>query len=116
MPATIKVKGALEEITRVKKLFETTQKQKIGQSVTNMAADMKAATPIDTGLARSSWRIVETGNKDIPYKVENLVPYIEFLNAGSSKQAPPYFIEKIALSYGKPVGAVVQIKESPEVL
>lgn len=116
MAFTMKLKGAANELLKIQKAVTETNMRNIEKSVKAMAVEMKNATPVDTGLAKASWNVVATGNKDAPYKVENTVPYIELLNAGSSKQAPPYFIEKIALSYGKPVGAVVSIKESPEVL
>lgn len=78
-------------------------------------------TPVDTGRARSNWmpslnvpnvRIVEPG--DITsvdtvfskYKIgdtiliTNSLPYIKFLNAGSSRKAPAGFVED-ALAIGK---------------
>jgi hypothetical protein len=39
---------------------------------------------------------------------------MEYLNAGSSQQAPARFIERIALNYGAPVGTIVT-KNSSEV-
>ena len=52
---------------------------------------LQEATPIDTGNARENWRI----EKD---KIVNDTEYIDVLNAGSSKQAPAYFIEKTLLT------------------
>lgn len=72
-------------------------------------------TPIDTGYARSRWvydkeillRVsFKLSNKyfikftDEVYTVTNDAPYIEYLNRGSSKQAPAFFIEKTLLSQG----------------
>jgi HK97 gp10 family phage protein len=72
-------------------------------------ADVKLTTPVDTGRARNSWYIGYTERyidstfssatilveKDKPTKiiVTNGTTYIEFLNDGSSKQAPTRFIE-----------------------
>jgi hypothetical protein len=78
-----------------------------------------AATPIDTGYARSRWEYAEqtkfkisfkfsnkflVGFTDKIYTVTNDTPYIIYLNKGSSKQAPSFFIEKTLISQGyKPI-------------
>lgn len=47
------------------------------------------ATPVDTGQARASWRISKTQEGEIfKWRIVNGVPYIIFLEYGSSKQAP----------------------------
>ncbi len=74
--------------------------------VSDMVTDLRAATPVDTGRAQASWSVVPTHSG---YAVINSAPYIQYLNAGSSKQASPHFIERVALRYGKPVGAIVDI-------
>jgi len=83
-------------------------------------------TPVDTGRARASWYVtggapkrvvLPDGQYDFPsppdldkYKrnytkwfVSNTAPYIEFLNAGHSRQAPSGFIQqaiaKVTLRY-----------------
>jgi len=72
-------------------------------------ADVKLITPVDTGRARNSWYIgyddqykdTQFGSatilveKDKPTKiiVTNGTTYIQFLNDGSSRQAPARFIE-----------------------
>ena len=75
-------------------------------------ADVKLMTPVDTGQARNSWYIGYTERyfngeqgdasnisvlvpKDKPQEiiVTNGVTYIQFLNNGSSVQAPIKFIE-----------------------
>jgi hypothetical protein len=53
--------------------------------------DLKQNTPVDTGLARDSWKIVD-GN------IVNEQPYIDDLNAGSSKQASAHFVEQTILN------------------
>jgi len=73
------------------------------------------ATPIDTGYARSRWVYNKEDllkisfsfkNRffisftDITYTFTNDAPYIQYLNQGSSKQAPAFFIEKTLLSQG----------------
>lgn len=100
------------------------------------------ATPVDTGHARSNWRVSinfrtsaeistyvpgehlgrgETANQQAMMdqarssltnlragavvNLDNHVPYIEDLNAGTSRQALPGFIEK-ALEIGTAVGSI----------
>lgn len=81
-------------------------------------ADVKLMTPVDTGQARNSWYIGYTEQyfngeqqsnsniailipKDKPQEiiVTNGVTYIQFLNNGSSIQAPTKFIESAFLKY-----------------
>jgi len=45
----------------------------------------QSLTPIDSGYARSQWRKT---NKSKGFKVSNNTPYIQFLDQGSSSQAP----------------------------
>lgn len=82
------------------------------------------ATPVRTGKARRNWQVnwvsptgqelpgvdaaggntiingegrIKTGrrrNPFLPLIIENNVPYIGRLNAGSSRQAPPMFVER----------------------
>lgn len=114
MAFALSVKGIEKELTRVKNAFVSQKDLVVKSKVKSMTQELREATPVDTGRARNSWTLLETGNKQLPYKVSNSTPYIEYLNAGSSKQAPSFFIDRIALKYGKPVGAVVTIKENPE--
>lgn len=68
-----------------------------------LVADLKEATPVDTGNARDHW--VLEGNR-----IVNTVEYIEDLNRGSSKQAPEFFIEKTVLKNPaiQPKGSIVK--------
>jgi hypothetical protein len=52
---------------------------------------LRKATPVDTGEARDGWRLEGSA-------IVNGVAHITKLNAGGSKQAPSYFIEKTLLS------------------
>jgi len=56
-----------------------------------MLTALRNATPVDTGEARAGWHI--EGDK-----IVNNVEHINELNDGSSRQAPPFFIEKALLS------------------
>lgn len=72
-----------------------------------LVEDLVKATPIDTGHARESWELTETKTG---FDITNSAEYIEYLNSGSSKQAPSHFIESTALQYGTPIGAIVDIE------
>lgn len=52
----------------------------------SLLTELRAATPVGTGRARDGWHLTETG-------LRNDVPYVERLNAGSSRQAPAGFVE-----------------------
>lgn len=67
---------------------------------------LRDATPVDTGRARDSWSASDTSPEG-EFTVTNSVDYIGPLNHGHSKQAPSYFIERVALAFGKAVGQVV---------
>ena len=53
---------------------------------------LKEATPVDTGYARDHWKRNAEG------QIVNESEYMSELNAGSSQQAAPYFIERTLLS------------------
>lgn len=46
-------------------------------------------TPVDTGFARSSWKIERIqDDKGLRFKISNTAPYIIYLEFGSSQKAP----------------------------
>jgi hypothetical protein len=101
----MKVKG----LENFKKAFRKESKAVITDGLESktkeLVEDLKAATPVDTGTAQEGWEV--KGNQ-----IENLVPYIEPLNEGSSKQAPSYFIERTLLNIPgvSPNGIIVKTK------
>jgi hypothetical protein len=94
-------------------------------------ADLQFKTPVDQGRARSSWLITNTNRQTYDSQVSrgkplvylgpvksnvieslyitNGTPYIQDLNAGSSLQAPPRFIETTVSKYFKTKGNFVKI-------
>jgi hypothetical protein len=74
---------------------------------TEMKNALALATPVDTGLARDSWKVGQVGPTRC--EISNGVPYIESLNNGHSTQAPVHFIEQVALDHGRAEGAIVRI-------
>lgn len=75
--------------------------------VNKLVANLKAATPVDTGHARDSWSSNSSVEKN---EIVNTAQYIEYLNQGSSPQAPAHFIESEALKVGKPSGVIVEVR------
>jgi len=99
-------------VLNIRKEFEKlTSKRKAAadlqavSTVRSLTGELVSATPIDTGAAQEAWTVERS-----PYgfNIRNSVPYIQYLNHGSSKQAPSHFIEFIALRYGKPLGTIVE--------
>lgn len=76
----------------------------ISKIADRIVADLVAATPVDTGRARQGWKYSLTPKG---FKISNDVPYIEALNQGHSQQAPSYFVERVLISHGKPLGTIV---------
>jgi len=111
---SIKLKNVDKELALLKRNVAKEAKNKLPKICENMVEELKSATPVDTGLAKSKWEVIRTGNPEFPVSVQNTVKYIESLNAGSSKQAPAFFVDKIALKYGKPVGIVAEVTPSPD--
>lgn len=68
---------------------------------------VRAATPVDTGAARDAWHLRKDGNT---VQIVNDKDYIAELNAGSSRQAPRYFVEKAILEdpVVRPSGSIVK--------
>ena len=96
------------ELRRLNMRINEQISEELRKASASMIAELRAATPVDTGHARDSWSARVTGDNKVV--VENSVDYIEHLNEGSSKQAPAHFVERIALKYGKPVGVIVEVK------
>lgn len=95
-----------------------------------MVHDLIGATPVLTGLAQSNWQvtldapaegIVAIGSRPtvpLPSRqqtiyITNNVPYIEFLNEGSSSKAPAGFVEA-AISRFHSYGATINIVGGPD--
>ena len=105
-------------IENLEKDFDAAVEKELRARALKAFADVKLATPVDTGISRNSWYIGYTeryinaksggaGNieliqkKDKPTEiiVTNGVTYIQFLNNGHSQQAPTKFIEAAFSKY-----------------
>jgi hypothetical protein len=98
----MKVIGVKELLISIKEISSNITAEQSRKIQEKLVEKLKEATPVDTGYARDAWRIKDS-------KIVNEAPYISELNAGSSKQAPSYFVEKIVLADSdvKPDGAIV---------
>jgi hypothetical protein len=92
----------------VRKQFEKESLPALAKLASLALVELKAATPVDTGEASESWEYYFAGKNTVV--LENSAAHIVFLNAGSSEQAPAYFIENVILKYGKPIGPIVTYK------
>jgi len=132
MSVSIKLTGRKELFDKlnkdVTKLVNQAQRAAAFQAVTHLAY----ATPVDQGRARGSWFLssyqgvfkdasqngaivgpallgpVSTNTVETLY-ITNGTPYIADLNAGSSLQAPPRFVEKTISNYFETKGNFVQV-------
>ena len=101
----ISVSGIADEIKRIRQGFKDKEAANLALQTHRFTEAVAKATPIDTGKARNGWVAEKTRDG---FEVKNEVEYIEYLNQGSSKQAPAHFIEMTALQYGTPQGAIVE--------
>jgi len=107
MKASMQLTNIDETFKKLFKEHQALNKVETKRVVGNMVEELKARTPIDTGNARNSWSSYETGNG---VNVENSAEYIQYLNNGSSKQAPARFVEGVAIKYGTPISTIVEVK------
>jgi len=105
MSLEIKVKGRRLAMLELERELTKKSEQKSKLKRIQLKEALKAVTPVDTGEARDGWYV---DGKSI----ENNVEHIDQLNEGSSKQAPPYFIERTLLAHKgiRPSGIIVRKK------
>src|SRR5210317_716966 len=102
---TIKITGISQVLKEIKNYSESVLKNGKAKVLDDLVDDLKRETPVDTGKARNGW--YHTRNA-----IHNDVEYIDELNAGSSQQAPSYFIERTLLKKRgiRPNGIIVTKK------
>ena len=92
---------------------EVTQevREELGEEGVDLLRSLRESTPIQTGFARSRWRVSRTNPElgmESGITITNDAEYIDDLNMGSSQQAPARFIEQAVLRQGcEPVGPIV---------
>ena len=85
------------------------------RSADNLLQDLIISTPIDTGFARSQWKMNTSAPLGVTYYTSrsaplfgysksytftNNAPYIDVVNTGWSQQAPAFFIESTIQKHG----------------
>jgi HK97 gp10 family phage protein len=89
------VTGIKLTIRSIKNTIDKVGKERTHAAAKTLEKALEEATPVDTGYAQSRWEVHPKLNNR--YEVANDAEYIEYLNAGSSQQAPKNFIEKTVL-------------------
>lgn len=102
-------KGIDSTFKMINRQFTSITEEQMRRRLASMLLLLEAATPKDTGFASSRWEVSGIFPR---FRVSNDASYIEFLNRGSSKQAPAFFVESIALRFGKPLGVIATVMPS----
>lgn len=101
------LKGINDTFNNLTIQLEGEKKKLLLSTSKKIIRDLRDVTPVDTGNARDSWVVRDEGKTVV---IENTTEYVKYLNEGSSKQAPAHFVEKVALKYGTPLGAITESK------
>lgn len=112
----IKLKTSSSFNRKIKQAIEQDLEAEIKRSVEDTITELQRVTPKLTGYAASRWDSYQTTKYSVSFSAQNRffiditsqpvyfivndAPYISYLNAGSSKQAPAYFVEQTLLSNG----------------
>jgi len=91
-----------EELKRIEEEVFQLADASIFELIDFATLQLQIVTPVDTGEAREGW-YNEKGRSITGTQVgalRNDVEHIEYLNRGSSKQAPKFFIEQTLLKIG----------------
>jgi len=96
---------------QLKKLIDKEIEKELPAISEEIVAELANATPKDTGLAASSWEVTDINYSENSFRIFNNQDYMKYLNAGSSKQAPRFFIEQVALNYGEAKGSIVSYED-----
>ena len=91
-----------KEINRIQEEAYSLAEATISERTAFTTEALRSVTPVDTGFAASRWKYKMIKiNGELVGKIDNDAPYIGILNAGHSKQAPPFFIEQVLLTIGE---------------
>jgi hypothetical protein len=107
----IKFKGLKREFAKLHDEVTAIVSEDSREAADELLSQLKAATPVDKGHARDSWRVdedyVDPVTQETRIAIINDAEYIDELNRGTSRQAPARFIEREALKLFEPNGVVV---------
>ena len=104
MKLGVKINNIEGELRKLAKSIREATLSNTQLTATKLVEALAAATPVDTGKARDSWTLEKGSKNDVI--VSNELDYINYLNEGSSEQAPSHFVEKTAIKFGVPRGAI----------
>lgn len=90
--APIKVTGRIRISPSLKNKLEKAINRKVSRMMGYAHMSVKPLTPIDSGKARSSWRLTGKGKHS---KLVNTVPYAKRLENGWSGQSPSGMLTKL---------------------
>lgn len=109
----LELSNTLDQV--LKEAIEETYSKPFDQRIQDTVKDLKDATPVDTGYAQSRWKSYKQNSLTIKFSfknpflfklidsqhiIDNDADYIQYLNAGWSKQAPAFFVEQTLISNG----------------
>jgi len=102
MKVSLEVVNFEEAMRGIEEEVKQIAEEEVGLRVAFATTSLRRVTPVDTGEARSGWtsRPELDFRGETSYVIENPVEHITYLNRGSSKQAPKYFIEQVLTTIG----------------
>ena len=91
------------ELQRIRDEVRKIENRTIVERTQFATESLKRVTPRKTGYAASRWKydLEIDQNGVIIGTIDNDAPYIQYLNQGSSRQAPAYFIERTLIAIGE---------------
>jgi hypothetical protein len=92
-----------KELARIKREVAEIGAMETHARIDYATEQLRIVTPVDTGEARRGWSNTKTRTifGEAAGTIRNPVEHIEYLNNGSSQQAPKYFIEAVLLTIGE---------------
>jgi hypothetical protein len=106
---SITIRGISETMSFLDVEIAKSKRTKLLAVANELVGRLEEATPKDTGEASRAWKVEVTAHGLV---ISNSKDYIEELNAGSSKQAPGFFVEKVLLEnpHVIPNGTIVEYR------
>ncbi len=102
----VNINGVEKTIADLTNNIRSARNKTLEAKIPGIVESLREVTPVDTGNARDSWKATISSGKAL---ITNDTDYIEHLNAGTSSQAPAFFIERTMLTFGKPIGNIVKV-------
>jgi len=97
------------ELKKIREEVQTIKDENLVERTEFATSSLARVTPVKTGYARSRWsyKFEKDQNGELVGVIDNDAPYIGRLNAGSSQQAPKFFIEQVLIAIGELSAPVV---------